>query len=87
MAFDYTCLEGVLSERELLDMRSTLVGYLTGAPGRTLSSVSTRDLSTTFGASVPPELMLKAVNYALYKLNPITYSKPSVAKVRMIYEA
>lgn len=81
--YDYTILEGLLTESELLEMRTNLVSALTsGTPGTNITSVSTRDLSTIFSVGTPPEQMLKAVNYALYKIDPITYSVPSSSKVR-----
>lgn len=75
-----------LSESELLTIRSNLVSALvSGTPGSEVTSVSTRDLSTTFALGVRPEIMLQAVHYALWKLDPDVYEQPSTTKVNRYY--
>lgn len=82
---DITILCG-LSESELLTIRSNIVTALTaGVAGTDVTSVSTRDLSTTKDVTVRPEEMLQAVNYALWKLDPNTYTQPSSTKVKRYY--
>lgn len=83
--YDPTILEGLFSETELLSMRASLVATITGSPGREIQSVQTRDLSTVFAPGTPAHVMLAAVQYALYKLKPETYKKPSLAKVKSYY--
>ena len=85
MPFDITILES-FSESELLAMRATLVNSISGGTvGTVLTSVTTRDLSTTFAVGSPPEQMLKAVSYALWKIDPIAYKQPESTKVKRYY--
>lgn len=75
-----------LAESELLTLRTNIVTSLMAAtPGTDVTSVSTRDLSTTSTVGVRPEVMLQAVNYALWKLDPDTYTQPSSTKVKRYY--
>lgn len=83
--FDITCLVG-LSESELLTIRSSIVSSLTTSmPGTDVTSFSTMYLSTTTQIRVSPEVMLQAVNYALWKLDPDSYDQPESSKVHRYY--
>lgn len=75
-----------LAESELLTIRSNLVSALvSGTPGSDITSVSTPDLSTTFTLGVRPEIMLQAVHYALWRLDPDVYEQPVTTKVNRYY--
>jgi len=70
--FDQTVFEG-LTESELLNIRASAVASLTSTPGSTITSVTTRDLSTTFSVEATPQQILSACLWALQKLDSATY--------------
>lgn len=80
MAQDLTIFVG-LTESELLTLRSNAISQLTAtggaSPGQVIQSVSTRDLSVSYGSAgdgpMSPEQIVKACTYALQKLDPDTY--------------
>lgn len=79
--FDITSLVG-LSENQLLAIRTSVVSQLTtGSAATSISSVSTRDLSTTFSIHGSPTELLQAVSYALHQLDPDKYPATHLTKV------
>jgi hypothetical protein len=85
MSFNITMLEG-LSEATLLTLRSSAeAALLSGTIGTTITSIQTRDLSTTFAVNTTPQQMLQAINYALWKCDPDTYKQPSATKAITYY--
>lgn len=85
---DLTIFVG-LNESELLTLRSNAVAQLTStngaAPGQVITSVSTRDLSVSYGAAggngaMSPDQIVKACTYALQKLNSSLYGTDLIHK-------
>jgi hypothetical protein len=92
MAQDLTIFVG-LTESELLTLRSNAISQLTGTSdgagaGQVITSVSTRDLSVSYGSAgggdgpLSPDQIVKACNYALQKLDPATYGRDLLKRKR-----
>jgi hypothetical protein len=81
---DITIFVG-LPESTLLSMRTTAAEALAaGSAGQAITSVSTRDLSVSYNgaSSMSPEQTLKAINYALQRLNPKIYGYDLIRQPR-----
>jgi len=80
---DITMLEG-LTEAELLSLRTATYSALASGAGvgSVISSVSTRDLSTTFTVNTTPEMVLQCIRYALQKINPCVYGSDMLHQPR-----
>lgn len=72
-----------LSEAQLLAIQAKVAASLVSDDmGGIITSVTTRDLSTTLTPNGSPVEILAAVQYALWKLDPKTYDMPDSAKLR-----
>jgi hypothetical protein len=74
-----------LSLTKLISLRDEIEAAI-GVTGQ-ISSVNEPSLSVTYnnGNEEPITVKLQAVNYALWKLDPVTFSKPECAKVKRFY--
>jgi hypothetical protein len=69
---DITVFVG-LEEPDLLELKSSAITAIKANLGRIESSVSAPGISATYLITMSPQDVLRAANYALSQLDPITY--------------
>ena len=79
-SFDITMFQH-LTESEVLSIRTNARASITsGTAGQTITSVTTRDLSTTFAVDTTPQQVLSACTWQLQRLNPDVYGTDMIRK-------